>query len=258
MKQLCSLDNPFKYTVKGFVWEYLKLLQPEKHLDYGCNSADMISDLADKGYLIQAYGVDLNREAILSGQKQAPHNVNLQSIEKGKPLPFGDNSFDSISIIGVLEHIADQKSILGELRRILKPQGQLIICVPGKYIFSFLDIGNFKFVFPRLHKRVYSLIHSSKQYHERYVQCKNGLFGDIEVEKMWHQHFSENEMAALLNQENFEVIQYDGAGFFNRILLMINLLMLPPFKVLWKRLINLDYKLFSKMELICVAKKLSL
>jgi len=255
MKQRCSLENPFKYTVKGFVWEYLKLLQPKKHLDYGCHTADMISDLVAKGYLLQAYGVDLNREAILKGQKQASHNVTLQAIEKGKPLPFEDHSFDSISIIGVLEHIADQKSILAELRRILKPQGRLIVCVPGKYIFSCLDIGNFKFRFPKLHKWVYSIMHSPEQYQDRYVQCKNGLFGDIEVEKMWHQHFLRKDISELLSQENFTVLQYDGAGFFNRILLLINLLMPSPLKLFWKYLINLDYKFFNKMELICIAKK---
>ncbi|MBF0302604.1 MAG: class I SAM-dependent methyltransferase [Desulfamplus sp.] len=45
-------------------------------------------------------------------------------------LPFGDNSFDVIICSEVMEHIYEEEKALEELKRILKPGGQLALTVP--------------------------------------------------------------------------------------------------------------------------------
>ena len=45
-------------------------------------------------------------------------------------LPFGDNSFDIIICSEVMEHIDEDKKALEELKRTLKPGGQLVLTVP--------------------------------------------------------------------------------------------------------------------------------
>jgi SAM-dependent methyltransferase len=45
-------------------------------------------------------------------------------------LPFASASFDQILLHEVLEHAADDAAVLGELRRILRPDGTLAISVP--------------------------------------------------------------------------------------------------------------------------------
>jgi len=54
-----------------------------------------------------------------------------------KPLPFPDNSVDKIYSSHLLEHLAYQDSIalLGECKRILKPNGVLSLCVPDASIY---------------------------------------------------------------------------------------------------------------------------
>jgi SAM-dependent methyltransferase len=50
-----------------------------------------------------------------------------------EPWPLADNSFDVILCTEVLEHVRDQDLLLGEMRRVLKPGGWLILSVPFLY-----------------------------------------------------------------------------------------------------------------------------
>lgn len=45
-------------------------------------------------------------------------------------LPFSDRSFDVVICSEVLEHVADNKTAIAELLRVLKPSGDLIVTVP--------------------------------------------------------------------------------------------------------------------------------
>ncbi len=149
----------------------------------------------------------------------------------------------------------NQKFVLLELNRVLKVGGKIILTVPRKHIFSFLDIGNFKFIFPKLHKIIYQLKYSKKKYHKRYVECENGLFGDIEKEKMWHQHFSKNELSALIKECDLTPIEFDGSGFFTRPLILLSIA-IPFISSIVRKIQDIDYKIFERMNLFCVAEKL--
>ncbi len=48
-------------------------------------------------------------------------------------LPLADSSFDTIVCTEVLEHVSDTYAAFGELARVLKPGGHLIITVPFAY-----------------------------------------------------------------------------------------------------------------------------
>jgi len=48
----------------------------------------------------------------------------------GEMLPFGDNSFDAVLSLAVLEHVKDPFACARELVRVLKPGGNLMCCVP--------------------------------------------------------------------------------------------------------------------------------
>jgi len=49
---------------------------------------------------------------------------------KGASLPLGDSSVDCVILTEVLEHIYEPRSVLAELRRVLKPGGRLLGTVP--------------------------------------------------------------------------------------------------------------------------------
>jgi len=48
-------------------------------------------------------------------------------VENAAILPFPDKSFDTITIIGALNHMVNRKEVLKELKRILKDDGRLIV-----------------------------------------------------------------------------------------------------------------------------------
>jgi len=45
----------------------------------------------------------------------------------GQFLPFRDNSFDRVLIRDILHHILDAKTVIEEAKRVLRPQGELVV-----------------------------------------------------------------------------------------------------------------------------------
>lgn len=50
-----------------------------------------------------------------------------------QPLPFSDESFDTILLSDVLEHIPEPENLWKEMQRILRPEGRIILNVPFFY-----------------------------------------------------------------------------------------------------------------------------
>lgn len=252
-----SPDNPYRYSRWCFAWEHVSA-GAGAHLDFGCNKGEFLNRLRDKkcGRLV---GVDVSEEAVKQGHQLFP---GLEIIKTGESaqLPFEDASFESITVLDVLEHVYEQREILAELNRVLKDGGKLIVTVPGRHFFSFLDMGNFKFRFPRLHRWYYCLRHSREEYEYRYVSNPDGLIGDVSGKKWWHQHFSRTEMQKLLTEAGFDVIDFDGAGFFGRVIGNVGYFFkwLKPAHRALGRLQRFDSRLFESTHLFCVVKKIGL
>ena len=51
-------------------------------------------------------------------------------VKPGQPLPFDDNSFDTVICFNTLEHIYDAPAVLAELHRVVKPGGLVHVTVP--------------------------------------------------------------------------------------------------------------------------------
>lgn len=63
-------------------------------------------------------------------------------------LPFKGSSFDQIFCLDVLEHIKDDYTVAGEIDRVLKKGGILIVTTPSKY-WKYPYYNFMKFVSPR-------------------------------------------------------------------------------------------------------------
>jgi len=262
MKTKLSSNNPFKSTMRlphAFAWEIyaeLKLNGREiVALDYGAYDGRLLDQFIKDGIVCKGVSVDLNRDIVESQRSLLQLGHSLELIYKGEPLTFKDESFDCITIMGVLEHVHDQTAILNELSRVLKKDGIFIVAVPGKHFFSFLDFGNWKFIFPNIHRFYITRRFGNEYYEKHFVQCVNGLIGDIEVEKSWHQHFRFNELSRLLKESGFEVFKEDGFGFFFRILHNVGYLF-PFLKTAIEKLMNLDARMFSSAEIFVASKKI--
>lgn len=256
MRTRLSSENPFGWTRRGFLWQVLHDGHPTgRHLDFGGGDGSVAASLVQAGVVDTAVVVDANCDVVPTGEGTEVAGLSFVVVPPGSPLPFEPASFDSVSMLDVLEHIDDQAAVLAEMARVLRPGGRLVVTVPRRNVFSVLDTGNWKFRFPRLHRRVYSLLFSPEQYQRRYCDPTNGLFGDIEGAKMWHEHFTEAHLAALLRSAGFTPSTFDGSGLFVRLLALAQL----PFVRSGRRplavLEGWDARMFRHSNLFSVAER---
>jgi len=93
-------------------------------LDIGCGTGKNLEQLKKFGKI---YGLDNSKEAIEFCQKRGLENIKLGEAES---MPFKPNSFNLITLLDVLEHTDDNKT-LKEAYRVLKEDGLLILTVPA-------------------------------------------------------------------------------------------------------------------------------
>ncbi|WJE55030.1 class I SAM-dependent methyltransferase [Bacillus cereus] len=96
-------------------------------LDYGCGYGRTLRELR-KAHFPHLYGVDFSEEMIKRA-KLDDMSIHFSVVED-KKLAFPDNFFDSVLLFAVLTCVhsnEEQKEILDEIKRILKPNGVLYI-----------------------------------------------------------------------------------------------------------------------------------
>jgi SAM-dependent methyltransferase len=98
-------------------------------LDVGCGTGYGASILAAKARLV--VGVDNAPEAIQYAQANYPGGNLRFAVADCRNLPYPDGSFDLAVMFEVIEHIAEQEQCLREIRRILLPDGILILSTPN-------------------------------------------------------------------------------------------------------------------------------
>jgi len=102
------LWTPKFFTKKGLVKE--NILEGKKVLDVGCGLRKLPGSV----------GIDIIKA------KEVDYAHNLNSI----PWPFGSDQFDIVFINSTLEHVQNPLEVLGEMHRVLKKGGRLVIKVP--------------------------------------------------------------------------------------------------------------------------------
>jgi len=244
---------PGGYDRYAFAWRHVPA-GGAAHLDFGCGDGRFLRMLVGKG-IERLVGVDVSREAV--ERAAASTGLEIIHVDGALPLPFPDGTFSSITLMDVLEHVDDQELLLHELRRVMQDGGTLIVTVPGRHVFSFLDMGNLKFRFPRLHRWHYCRRHSPAQYERRYVTNPDGLVGDVSAQKRWHEHFSRDRLQILLNCNGWAVAEFDGAGLFVRVLKIAELLLgrVGLLRAGIDRLMAWDARAFAAAHVFCVARK---
>lgn len=129
-----------RWTLRKFT-EYLK----GDILEVGCGIGNFTSTLVNYG---QVWAIDINNEYIKKTQDKVRRKaqVGFGDIEKGKYF-FGNQKFDSIVCLNVLEHIKDDRLVLKNIFGLLKKGGKLILLVPThRFLFGEIDrsIGHFR------------------------------------------------------------------------------------------------------------------
>jgi SAM-dependent methyltransferase len=111
----------------------------EAVLDVGCSTGHFIDLVKDKAGEI--YGHELNRKEIWFCRNVLKLDVSDQPLDSR----FKPGTFDYITLIYVLEHIAEPYGFLTALAKLLKPTGKFVILVPNVQdaLVNFYDIPEF-------------------------------------------------------------------------------------------------------------------
>src|SRR3989339_1181570 len=107
-------------------WGKKKLKQKRKVLDIGCSVGLFVKMGQDRGY--DALGLELNEKAAQYAEKKFKVKVERKLLHECK---FPANSFDIISMFGVIEHLAEPVEVMREVARILKPGGFFVGICPN-------------------------------------------------------------------------------------------------------------------------------
>jgi len=168
-----------------------------RYLDYGCGRGELIEAVSASA--TEAHGVDVDHAKIAEASKRNPA-ASFSVVGLDGRTDFPDDHFDTISIVEVIEHVPDERATLTELHRMLKPGGRLLLTTPHRGWLTFLDVGNFKFLMPRLHRFLHlHVLRDPAYFAHRFERTEAiGLIGDISVttgRRPWHRHYRLRDIA---------------------------------------------------------------
>lgn len=96
-------------------------------IDIGCGDGFLLKKLLEKNKNIKALGVDISPVAV---EKAKENGVECRLLDITERLPFEDNSFESVILLDVLEHMLQPEPVLREAVR-----------VAGEYVY--ISVPNF-------------------------------------------------------------------------------------------------------------------
>lgn len=170
----------FFYSLKIPLAHYPSKVLDGKVLDIGCGSGNFLFNLKELGWNV--YGVDPSPIAVALAKSRGLENIFQGVIEK---IDFKESFFDAIIMFHVFEHIPNPEEALLKIKKILKPNGFLIIGVP-----NFAGLGSKMF----------------KKY-----------WGGLSF-PLHYIHYDKNSLNFLLKKNKFKIINFYYANFFSDIL----------------------------------------
>ena len=82
-------------------------------------------------------GVDISHEAVAHASSQYRSIGNLQYIQgSAAAIPLADDSVDMVVSFETIEHLNEQEEMMAEIRRVLRPDGIMVMSSPNKEVYS--------------------------------------------------------------------------------------------------------------------------
>lgn len=123
----------------------LKVTSPLSALEIGCGegySTQKIQAMLPPG--VQFYASEFVGDLVIKARR-LNRKVNIIQ-ESAYELTHSDSSFDIVFLLEVLEHLDYPDKALGEIHRVLKQKGILILGVPNEPLWRFLNIARGKYL----------------------------------------------------------------------------------------------------------------
>ena len=122
-------DSRWSFYVNATIGETLNRLeinQGERILDLGCGTGVLIQRLLQVSPEIEVFGIDSCAEMLEIAKQKLPESVDLK-VGIADNLPFPSNSFDVVVSTSAFHYFRDPSQALQEAKRVLKPNGRLVI-----------------------------------------------------------------------------------------------------------------------------------
>jgi ubiquinone/menaquinone biosynthesis C-methylase UbiE len=129
-------------------------------LEIGCGNGNgtRIIDKLFKPKKIVA--IDLDKRMIEIAKRKKKNKNTIYEIMDTTKLNFPDNHFDAIFVFNVIHHIPNWKDSLNEIKRVLKPNGELLLEELSIETFT----GGFGYVLRKLLKHPYQQMYSVQEF----------------------------------------------------------------------------------------------
>ncbi len=105
-------------------------------LDVGCGGGLFLGMMRERGFRV--VGLDNSREAAAIAWRRQQVPAVCAMLEHA---PFGDESVAVLTMFHVLEHLYDPRAYLTAARRLLAPDGRLVVQVPNAACWQFRLLG---------------------------------------------------------------------------------------------------------------------
>lgn len=122
-------DRRWSFYVNATIGETLNRLEiepGERILDLGCGTGVLIQHLLQIAPKIQIIGIDYSAEMLEIAKQKLPESVELK-VGSADNLPFPSNYFDVVVSTSAFHFFRDPSQALQEAKRVLKPNGRLVI-----------------------------------------------------------------------------------------------------------------------------------
>ncbi len=196
-KKLIKVKGNYFHTI------YNEIKRKGKVLDIGCGYGRCMYILGVKKYV----GIDISKGFLKIGRKLFPSVKFIQM--DARQLKFKEETFDSIFMFEIIEHLLDYKSALKECYRVLKKNGTFIITTPNKLKWIVFPLY---YILPAEARPwgLYLMGRKSKKERDSYLKDLNieREIGQKEHVKM----FSPNELKRALIKEGFIIKQINKYG----------------------------------------------
>jgi SAM-dependent methyltransferase len=117
-------DPWYGVHVARYLWALDQLGAAGRVLDVSCGNGYGMGLMASNGFAV--VGVDNDREAVVTARRHGP--VVLADASR---LPFRSSSFQRVTSFETIEHLADRRSFVEELGRVLSKGGVLLLSTPN-------------------------------------------------------------------------------------------------------------------------------
>lgn len=194
-------ENPFSITsyieqnrlktINRLIVKHIKDYKLENPLilEVGCGDGYVLKEISEKVKTSNLIGIDANQKWLDDAKIRLGEKAKL-IYGFAEELPFEDNSIDIIVCTEVLEHVIDPKSVLLELKRVIKPNCPVIVSIPNEKL-----INQLKNILAQ-------------------IKIYNKLMPHVKKDNEWHLHDFDLNLLKNLAENDFNFSSIIKAPFF--------------------------------------------